>query len=387
MDFKKDKIFTALVGVATLVFVAGLAFSVVKAIGYSSGKTKIEKSMNSLSKLSNRGKKFALTEENVAVEEANKRKLATAKAQKMEELSGGNASEFLPHVNGDPGEFSSSLRGFVNDLAKDFQDKKIAISEQAAGFGFSRYLQNSQASRATPEALPVLDSEIRVVRFLANSLLMARGESEQALRGNALLAPDKNVPLLLKTVRREAAEFSMREGSKGVSLAKDELVVFALPDSKETGLQRLITSASAAGVVFPSMRRENVVSAMAFQVGFVAPTSVMRNFISRFSAESHLPIYVRDVVVLPANEADSALARNVQPVAPTDESVTLGSAEFNDIFGGVSAPASGDTIGNVAPAVPAKIVVRPESLSEFVITFEYVVPAVKKLESENKEEK
>lgn len=387
MDFKKDKIFTALVGVATLVFVAGLAFSVVKAIGYSSGKTKIEKSVNSLSKLSNRGKKFALTEENVAVEEANKRKLATAKAQKMEELSGGNASEFLPHVNGDPGEFSSSLRGFVNDLAKDFQDKKIAISEQAAGFGFSRYLQNSQASRATPEALPVLDSEIRVVRFLANSLLMARGESEQALRGNALLAPDKNVPLLLKTVRREAAEFSMREGSKGVSLAKDELVVFALPDSKETGLQRLITSASAVGVVFPSMRRENVVSAMAFQVGFVAPTSVMRNFISRFSAESHLPIYVRDVVVLPANEADSALARNVQPAAPTDETVTLGSAEFNDIFGGVSAPASGDTIENVAPAVPAKIVVRPESLSEFVITFEYVVPAVKKPESENKEEK
>jgi len=383
MDFKKDKIFTAIIGAAAVVFLAGLAFSVVKTIGYNSEKTKLKKDLADLDKLSNRKKQFALTEENVAIGEANKRKLAAAKAQKKAELSGGNADDFAPHVSNDPGEFSSSLRGFVNDLAKNFQDKKIVLGEQAEGFGFSRYLQNSQTSRATPEALPILDSEIRVIRFLANSLAMARGESERALRGNGLLAPEKNVPLLVKAVRREAAEFEKREGAIGKTVAKDELVVVPMTDSDETGLQRLITSASPVGVAFPSLRRKDVVSAMAFQIVFVAPTSVMRNFISQFSAESHFPVYVRDIAVVPATDVDSALARNERPVEQPES--TAAPADF-DIFGGVTSPES-STEGAVVPAAPTKIVVRPESLSEFIVTFEYVVPVEKKAESAKEEEK
>jgi len=383
MDFKKDKIFTAIIGAAAVVFVAGLAFSVVKTIGYNSEKTKLEKDLATLDKLSNRKKQFALTEENVVVGEANKRKLAVAKAQKKAELSGGNAEDFAPHVSSDPGEFSSSLRGFVNDLAKDFHDKKIALGEQAEGFGFSRYLQNSQTSRATPEALPILDSEIRVIRFLANSLAMARGESERALRGNGLLAPEKNVPLLVKAVRREAAEFEKREGAIGKTVAKDELVVVPMTDSDETGLQRLITSASPVGIAFPSLRRKDVVSALAFQIAFVAPTSVMRNFISQFSAERRFPVYVRDIAVVPANDVDSALARNERPTEQPESATTP--ADF-DIFGSVASPESAAE-GAGVPVAPTKIVVQPESLSGFIVTFEYVVPVEKKAEPAKEEEK
>lgn len=377
MDPKKDKVFVVIIGILALAFVAGLAMSVVKIVNYSSQKTAIEKTDNAVKKLADRKKNFALTEENVETEKANQKKIAAAEKRKIEEIAGPGASLFAPKTNGDPGEFSSSLRGGVDALVKKFSDEKIALGDQATGFGFSRYLQNSQTSRATVEALPILSSEQSVIRFLSEKLIEARAKSEATLRANSLLAPDKRVPLLLKIVRREAAEFADKAGTPGAAPTRDELAVLAGPNSDETGIYRIATSVSAVGGVFPSLRRKDAVAATAFQIGFVAPTSVMREFILNFSTQGHFPIYVRDISVMPAAEADVATARFSTPTETPEGAAPADAAAAGafDIFGEVAPGGDGDVS---APAVPDKISIRPESLSEFLVTLEHVVPIEKK---------
>lgn len=383
MNFKKDKVFTALIAVFAVIFLAGAGFCVSGLIKNSQSRTTIEKSNAALKKLCNQQSKPALTKENVEIFEANKKEINRATERKVGLLKGRGAAELAPKFDGDEGAFTSSLLGSVNDRAKKLFGDKIALGEDAKFFGFSRYLQSGSA-KPSAAALPLLAQEQKIVQALTDALVAARGKAQDKMRSEGLIPADKHVFLYIKDVRREAGELPQKEGAPTSALKKDELVVLPTDVSAETGLCRIVVAGNSRGNAFPSLRRPDVVNAAAFQIGFIAPTSVLRNFIAEFSENGKYPIYVRDVSVSPATQADIAAAKmQIDPqqpeTAPSAEAAADAGFGAFDIFGGGNASASADqSAAPAAPAVPAKISVQPETLSEFLVTLEYIAPIEKK---------
>lgn len=386
---KKDKVFSAIVGIFALVFVAGIGLCVKEFLAISSAKASIEKTEKSLKRLTNRGSEPALTEENLAVGNANAQKLAAAKVQKIAAVKGKKAPELEPKTGVDAGEFSSSLLSAVNERAKKMQNDKIVLDGDAKFFGFSRYLGGSGAAKPAPEMLPLLGTEQKVVKLLMDKLVSAREKNELELRSNNLLAPDKRVFLWVKGVRREAAELPKKDGAVNAVVNKDELSVASTENSEDSGLYRLVYTGNSRGTTFPSLRKPGFVDAVAFQVDFVAPTAVLRDFVASFSGKGEYPVFVRDISVATVNPGDIDAKKAEQNPPPVADAASAGAelpvADEFDIFGGASAePAA--PVAAVAPAAPVKSVVAPESLSEFWVTLEYVVPVENPVPAEEKEE-
>lgn len=383
MDFKKDKVFTAVVAVLALAFVAGVGLCVKEFVSISGTASAGKKTESALSRLVKRGDAPALTEKNVETEKKNAEKLDRAREEKIGRLAGAGAKTLAPAPAGDSTSFLSQLLGIVNSRAENYQKEKIALGDDARFFGFSRYLQNSQTQTVSPDVLPLLDSEQKVIAVLSDTLLDARKKSEDALLASGLLAADKRVPLLVKRVRREASDLPKKDGAPITALVRDELSVRETGESGQTGIYIVSTAENSRGRAFPSLRRAGVVDAVAFQICFVAPTSVFRGFISAFSEKSEYPICVRDVIVAPASAGDVSVARSaIDPVpAETPESAAapVEAPSGFDIFGG---SAFGDSASPAAapsaPAVPVKTVVQPETLSEFTVIVEYVFPVENK---------
>ena len=128
---KKDKVFTAIVGIFALAFLAGVGFCVKEFLAISSTKASIEKTEKSLKRLVNRGNEPALTEENLAVGKSNAQKLAAAKTQKIAAVKGKKASQLEPKTGAEAGDFSSSLLSDVNERAKKMQSEKIVLDSDA----------------------------------------------------------------------------------------------------------------------------------------------------------------------------------------------------------------------------------------------------------------
>lgn len=385
MNFKKDKVFTAVIAVFALAFVAGVGFCVKEFISNSQTGTAIAKAGTALARLENRGDAPALTEKNVETEKRNEERLKKAKEKKILRLSGAGADELAPSPTiGDSTGFLSQLLGIVNARADQVRREKIALGDDAKFFGFSRYLQNNQTQTVSADVLPLLDSEQKALSVLGEKLVAARAKSEEALRANGLLAADKRLPMLLKKVRREASELPQKGGVQSVVAQKDELTVRTTEFTDSTGFCQLVTTENTRGRPFISLRRGGRTDAKAFQLAFVAPTSVLRNFISEFSEQGKYPIYVRDISVVPAVAADVDAARLAAspesaaavPAEAENAGASSDSAGF-DIFGvGSSSDASSDApaAAPAAPAVPVKSAVQPELLSEFLVTLEYVRP-------------
>lgn len=383
MDFKKNKAFTAAVAFCAVVLLGGLGCCVWQLIGMSSANAAAEATERKLSRLQNRGKDFALTEKNVGVEQANEAAINAAITAKIERLTGkktGGKETPVPAAN----DFFSSLTQRVADYAKTLEAKKIALADDAKFFGFGRYLSVASKPSLSADSVRVLSTEENALRRILTALTEARDAGEKALRGANLLAPDKRVFLLIKDVRRETAELAQGGGDAPASASRaDELSVTPLADSAATGLYRLTSKASPrGGAPFPSLRKPNMTKALAFQVGFVAPTAVFRNFLASLSDAGDFPIFVRDVSVKPAvpAEVSSAKLRLDSPPAPlpSEEAAAQESAAATDfgIFGPAPAESDGaDASVAAVPAAPEKFVVSPEALSEFLVTLEYVVPA------------
>lgn len=382
---KKDKGFIAIIAILALACVSGVGFCVKEVLGNSKTQASIEKTQKAVKRLANRGGELALTEENVGIEESNQKKIKEAEARKVLELKGKKAAGLLPNVTGDATAFVSSLRGHVESWEKDLKEnQKIALDDDVKYFGFSRYLQNTQSgNNLAPDALPLLSSEQNVAKLLVDKLVSARNASEEVLRSNGLLPAGKRQFLLLKNIRREAGELMKKEGGASVPMYADELTVLDSGNSAETGLYRVATNKSARGRTFASLRRPDAIDAVAFQIGFVAPTSVLRNFVASFSDNGDYPIYVRDVVVTPADSEEVSTAKLVldPPPAPVVDPNAAPSADVGadfDIFG--VGPAADDAAAPVpsVPAAPVKSVILPETLSEIWVTVEYVSPVEKK---------
>ncbi len=385
MDFKKDKVFTVVIAVLALAFVAGVGLCVKEFVSNSGTASASKKTESALSRLVKRGNAPALDEKNVETEKKNAEKLDRAREEKIKRLSGAGAAKLAPAPAGDSTSFLSQLLGIVNSRAENYQKEKIALGDDARFFGFSRYLQNSQTQAVPPDVLPLLDSEQKVIAVLSDTLLAARKKSEDALLAAGLLAADKHVPLLVKRVRREASDLPKKDGAPITALVRDELSVRESGDSEQTGIYIVSTTENSRGRAFPSLRRTGVVDAVAFQICFVAPTSVFRNLISAFSEKSEYPICVRDVIVAPASAGDVSVARSaIDPVpagTPESAAAPVESSSGFDIFGGSAfgdsaSPAA--TPSAPAPAVPVKTVVQPETLSEFTVIVEYVFPVENK---------
>lgn len=395
MSLKKDKVFTAVVSVFALAFLGGAGLCVKELLSNSKTQASIEKTQKALKSLANRGNSPALSEENVVLGEENLKSLKDAEARKIALLKGKKAGALAPEYSGDAGTFNSSLRGDVEARAKKLREnEKIVIDPDAQFFGFSRYLKSAQSPSPSADTLPMLSCEQKVVRLLIEQLVSARAKSESVLSENKLLEPGKRLFMQITGVRREATEVSKKEdGAATTPVLVDELSVSSTGDSAGTGLYRLATQKNARGALFPSMRRADAVDAIAFQVSFVAPTSVMRNFLDAFAADGEYPVYVRDVVVTPADsEKVNAAKLLLDPppaVVPADGAAESAdsSADFGALFGGGSV-ADVETPAAVAPPpVPEKTTVLPETLSEFCVTLEYVSPVEKKsVPEEEKEE-
>ena len=385
---KKDKVFTAIISVFALAFLAGVGLCVWEYLSISKTKTAIEKTEKSLKRLANQGESPALTEENLAVEFANSKKLSDAKTQKIVAVKGKRAADFLPKQTADGEEFKSSLISTVNNHIAKIESDKIVLDSDARSFGFSRYL----SVKPDEKALPLLGTEQKVVQLLVEKLVGARNNVENTLRNVNLLPADKRVFLWVKGIRREAAELPKKDGATGAPVNKDELSVVPTETSAESGLYRLAYAGNSRGVPFPSLRVPNAVDAVAFQVGFVAPTSVLRDFVSAFSGNGDYPIYIRDIAVSPVSAGDVDAKKNelnppaTVPVPGVDAAPAPAADDF-DIFG--TASAGTDTTAAavpVAPAAPVKSVVSPEALSEFWVTLEYVTPVENPVSVEENEE-
>lgn len=384
---KKDKVFAVIVGIFALAFLAGVGFCVKEFLAISSTKASIEKTEKSLKRLANRGNEPALTEENLAVGNANAQKLVAAKTQKIAAVKGKKASQLEPKTGTEAGDFSSSLLSDVNERAKKMQSEKIVLDGDAKSFGFSRYAGTQ--TKPASEALPLLGMEQKVVQLLTDKLVDARTKHEADLRNNNLLAPDKRVFLWIKGIRREAAELPKKDGAVNALVNKDELSVAPTETSAETGLYRLICTGNSRGTTFPSLRKPNAVDAVAFQIGFVAPTAVLRDFIAAFSGKGEYPVFVRDVAVSPVSNGDIEAKKaelNPPPVAEVESGVPAPAADEFDIFGGASAESNAPAAAPVILDVPPTSVVSPESLSEFWVTLEYVSPVENPVSVEEKEE-
>ena len=384
---KKDKVFTAIVGIFALVFLAGVGFCVKEFLAISSTKASIEKTEKSLKRLANRGNEPAVTEKNLAVVNANAQKLEAAKTQKIASVKGKKASQLEPKTGTEAGDFSSSLLSDVNERAKKMQGEKIVLDADAKAFGFSRYAGTQ--TKPVSEALPLLGMEQKVVHLLTDKLVDARKKHEADLRSNNLLAPDKRVFLWIKGIRREAAELPKKDGAVNALVNKDELSVAPTETSAESGLYRLIYTGNSRGTTFPSLRKPNAVDAVAFQIGFVAPTAVLRDFIAAFSGKGEHPVFVRDVAVSPVSNGDIEAKKaelNPPPVVEPAPDVPAPAPDAFDIFGGSPAESNAPAAAPAIPEVPLTSVVSPESLSEFWVTLEYVSPVENPVPAEEKEE-
>lgn len=384
---KKDKVFAVIVGIFALAFLAGVGFCVKEFLAISSTKASIEKTEKALKRLANRGNEPALTEENLAVGNANAQKLAAAKTQKISAVKGKKAAQLEPKTGTEAGDFSSSLLSDVNERAKKMQSEKIVLDGDAKSFGFSRYAGTQ--TKPVAEALSLLGMEQKVVQLLTDKLVDARTKHEADLRNNNLLAPDKRVFLWIKGVRREAAELPKKDGAVNALVNKDELSVAPTETSAETGLYRLIYTGNSRGTTFPSLRKPNAVDAVAFQIGFVAPTAVLRDFIAAFSGKGEYPVFVRDVAVSPVSNGDIEAKKaelNPPPVVESAPEASAPAADAFDIFGGAPAESDAPAAAPTVSEVPPTSVVSPESLSEFWVTLEYVSPVENPVPAEEKEE-
>lgn len=391
MNTPKDKAFAAIVSCFALVCVAGVGFCVKEFVRNRSALDSIEANEKAVKKLSARKLEFALTEENLKTEEANAKALDAAVAEKIRAIKGARGKEFTEKVDADANTFVSNLRQQTDQRSKDFREKKkIAVADSAKNFGFSRYLQSPQTPAFPAEVLPVLCAERQVVARLFDTLVSARDKAEDALRDVNLLPADKHVFLLIKDVRREAAELPVKDGALVVPLLRDEIFISAQDNSDDTGIFRL-SGTGTRGTPFPSLRRANAVDARAFQICFVAPTSVARNFITAFSVNGDYPIYVRDVAVSPAATVDIETARaqlDPAPVVPAEVAASNApapAADF-DIFGTADPADAASASATAVPAAPQKFVVQKEMPSEFLVTFEYIQPVEKKIAPEEQSE-
>ncbi len=391
MNTPKDKAFAAIVSCFALVCVAGVGFCVKEFVRNRSALDSIEANEKAVKKLSARKLEFALTEENLKTEEANAKALDAAVAEKIRAIKGARGKEFTEKVDVDANTFVSNLRQQTDQRSKDLKLKKIALADSAKNFGFSRYLQSPQTPAFPAEVLPVLCAERQVVARLFDTLVSARDKAEDALRDVNLLPADKHVFLLVKDVRREAAELPVKDGALVIPLLRDEIFISANDHSDDTGIFRL-SGTGTRGTPFPSLRRAGATDARAFQICFVAPTSVARNFITAFSVNGDYPIYVRDVAVSPASTVDIETARaqlDPAPVVPAEVAASNApapvAADF-DIFGTAEPADSASASAPAVPAAPQKFVVQKEMPSEFLITFEYIQPVEKKIAPEEQSE-
>ena len=382
MNFKKDKAFTATVSVFALALLAGVGFCVKELVRNSSARAAIEKNDKTVKKLSDRKGDFALTEANVEAEKANAKALAAAVDAKIAAIRGKKGEKLAEKFADDANTFVSNLRQKTDERAKKLADEKIAVADAAKYFGFSRYLQSTQAPALSLDALPVLGAEQQVLQLLSGRLCEARAKSEASLREANLLPAGKRVFLLVKDVRREAAELPVKDGAPAAPLLRDEIFVSVPTETAASGICRVNGAGTRGGTPFPSLRRPDAVKALAFQICFVAPTSVLRNFLSSFSADGDYPVYVRDVVVSPSVPAEVEAARlQLDPPPEAVSGVADAAAPVADdfsIFGGEVEPAADGAAAAPAPVLPAKFVVQTEAPSEFLVTFEYIRPVDKK---------
>lgn len=345
------------VGILLAVCTAGIAFCVIAFVQNKSTETTIEKSQKSLKALENRRNASALTEENVAIAEANLKALEGAQAGKIEYF---RVLKRLDSVfEGSQTDLNSTLRTKTDAWTKLLKEQNIEINDAAKFFGFSRYVQSQD--RPPKPFLREIDTEAKIIDYLLNSLVKSRTAAQTAAQTAGVLATDKQIFSKLIAIRRESVETN----SNAVRSAKSDEFLVAIDDA-EAGLARINSSNSSthSPARFATLRRAGIADALAFQIEFASSTSVLRNFLA--SLENY-PIFVREIKAVRADE--SIFPPKSTPAAPVDRSSAVPNFDF---FLGEDVAGNSTSVAPVAPRVPARTVVVKDLPIIFTVTLEYL---------------
>ncbi len=358
---KKHPVLAAILGVFAVVCLAGIAMSTIAALEKSSKESEIEKKKKILSKLENRGKLLALSEENVELGNANKAALAEAERSRFGEML--QPKRLDSEFKGDSTTFRTNLEGLRQNWTRLCEENEIEVSaDLASKWGFERYLKDNESAPAA--FLKALDVETKIVETVLKELADARRELEGAQREARIISLSQRPQVFLLEIQREAIELG---NDQSRSAKKDEFVILPEKDAGNTGL---CMTSSGEKVPFISLRRAGTVDAIAFRFKLAAESGVIRNQLRRLE---NYPLYVRD---LSASRSKDFLNKKA-PGAPEKEAAPAASGIENP-FGLFGAPESGPAAGPEMPKRPERIVAVDAKPEIFTLLLEYTIPVVKK---------
>jgi type II secretory pathway pseudopilin PulG len=311
---KKNLIFTVIVVVCILAFVAGafLAFSESRKI--SNAKQTIASAQTQLKNM--RYADPAPSEENLRASEENLAELVEKLHTLRADLERGgrmSASTDGIGVMASIQQYISDSRRKANEHRDENDVERPVALPQDFGFGFEQYV-NVATPLEDPEKNELLDKQRQILSYLLDQLYAAHPES-------------------IVAVQREALELGDSSSSK-------------------RGKQTFKISPAI------SARVPDAIDTLAFSLTFTGYTDSLRGFLNRL-AEFEMPIVVRSVEVKRPTGQNAVVA----PSANKNKNTNI-----DDIFGALG---GGSASESDAPAVAQKPVIS-EITSTFTVVLEFI---------------
>jgi len=227
------------------------------------------------------------------------------------------------------------------------------------GFGFNRYVATNDGGQPK-DRLDELLVQQKIITWLVERLIEAKdGKNPPEPRPK-----DFDNPLFLQGVRREPLEVTRDASNYRAGGVADEYT----PRADET------------------LRREGVMKSYYFRIVFTSRTDVLRRFVAYVRNED-TPLVFRSLSVAPANPnvineegaaggVPDAAASASAPVLPAAPAATpaLPGFDLPPAPGAAPAPAGSTLAAAAAPAKQSDRVVVADTPSEFVVSFEYLMP-------------
>lgn len=344
---KQYPLFTAILAGLCLAFLTGMGFAINGWLNDSKKTAALKSSTDTLNRV--RSNKIAPTRENVDAARSNLVDLQNSERNFFEALKG--TQRFSLDVRIEATDLANKLRESRDKLLSDMKraDVRLHGRQGTFGLGFHRYVDATDGN--TPRRrLEEIALEKNVIEYLIGALINAKESAKN--------------PLILQSVCREPIELTVARGAVAPKINSDEYI----PQPEET------------------LRADNVANTYYFRFMFTTRTDVFRRFINHVH-NSGYPLALRGVKVEPAT-AEVLIAPPIQlqgssvpgEGANGGVGVALPSASAvpfpvaSPALPGFSGVASGASGAAVAPEPQSALVVVKGTLSQFTVSFEYIIP-------------
>ncbi|MEM8867941.1 MAG: hypothetical protein AAGC73_06705 [Verrucomicrobiota bacterium] len=324
---KKNLVFSIVVAVAVVVFVAGAVLSVLEMGAAGDAKKKVSSAESQHKSVLNSS--IAPTEANVAASQANVESLTSELAMIREHLEEGADLE----SSDDSIAVMASIQQFIAAYRSTAKGHVNAAGEAAPietpsdfAFGFDTYVDESSVEDK-PEVTPIIDTQRQVLDFALTKLIAADPEA-------------------IHEVLRESPEFV---------LSAREVAAPATEEEKPRARRQRTNTAEDKGFQLEapvSARVPGAIDTLAFSISFSSKTPTLRQFMNEL-AEFELPLVIRSIDVERPTETTASVSASAGD-------------ELSSIFGAFNQDAA-----PVTEAIEQKPVVK-DTVSKFTIVFEYI---------------